>query len=744
MTDSPDSTESNFWADTKSDVVLRQFQALVNVIDDGIYQLDSTGNFVAVNDSFVEITGYSRDRLLGAHVSLVLNETDVDHMNSVIQNHLQTSDWDPPTLEFAIETADREKILCELRFDLLLEDEIYQGTVGVLRDISTTAKRIKCEQKLTQYETIVETIEDGIYVLSEDSRFVVVNQAYVEMTGYSREELLGSHCSLVVGTDVSTEAAEQSMDLIETDEDATTIEANIVRSDGTKIPAESRFTPIISDNREFRGTVGVVRDVSERNGREQELQKYETIVETVEDGIYVLDENGHLTMVNQSFADMLGYSPKELEGAHAADVVDKVVHHTAKGIEEEIVQGNADNPSLEATVKTAAGDRIPAEATFAVLPSESKERERVGVVRDITERKEREQALEESEQRYRTLINHFPGAVGLYNEEFEYTVAGGELFESLEISHDEVVGSTIYERYPDDLVERIEPYFKAVFDGESNTFEEQFHSRDLWAHTLPVRNSDCDIFAGMLMVQDITERKEYQRKIEASNERLEQFAYAASHDLQEPLRMITSYLKLVDRRYGDKLDEDGREFIEFAVDGADRMQNMIEGLLNYSRVESQGDSFEPVDLDTVFENTVDDLQVKIAESNAEISSEPLPQVHGDAGQLRQVFQNLLSNAITYSGTEKPQMYVTSVMEDEEVIVSVRDEGVGINVDDQNRIFEVFQRLHSHEEYSGTGIGLALCDRIIERHGGNIWVESEPGEGSTFSFTLPTPTTPSER
>ena len=655
----------------------------------------------------------------------------------MIQNHLQTGELDPPTLELTVETADGKKILCELRFNLLIEDGVYQGTVGVVRDISTLTKRIEQEQRLIQYETIVETVEDGIYVLNEDSHFVVVNQAYVEMTGYSREELLGSHCSLVVGTDISTKAAEQSMDLISTDNDAATIEADIVRSDGTKIPSESRFTPIVSDNGEYQGTVGVVRDVSERNGREQELQKYETIVETVEDGIYVLDEDGHLTMVNQSFADMLGYSPKELEGAHAADIVDKEVHQSAKEIEEEIVQGDANNPSLEATVKTAAGDRLPAEATFAVLPSKSKERERVGVVRDISERKEREQALEESEQRYRTLIDHFPGAVGLYNEEFEYTVAGGELFENLEISYDEVVGSTIYERYPDDLVERIEPYFKAVFDGEANTFEEQFHNRDLWAHTLPVRNSECNIFAGMLMVQDITERKEYQREIEESNERLEQFAYAASHDLQEPLRMITSYLQLVDRRYRDQLDETGREFIEFAVDGAERMQEMIQGLLNYSRVERQGDSFEPVTLETVFDNAVDDLQVKIAENNAEISSDPLPQVQGDAGQLRQVFQNLLSNAITYSGTEDPRVYVSSRIKDGELIVSVQDEGIGIDMDDQKRIFEVFQRLHSHEEYSGTGIGLALCDRIIERHGGDIWVESEPGEGSTFSFTLPT-------
>jgi len=238
------------------------------------------------------------------------------------------------------------------------------------------------------------------------------------------------------------------------------------------------------------------------------------------------------------------------------------------------------------------------------------------------------------------------------------------------------------------------------------------------------------------VVRDITERREYQRRLEESNERLEQFAYAASHDLQEPLRMVSSYLSLIDRRYGEELDDEAREFLEFAVDGADRMREMIKGLLQYSRVETEGDSLEPVDLEAVFEDARKDLEVRIEESDAAVTAESLPEVRGDASQLRQVFGNLLDNAIEYSGEAPPRVRVDAERAGEEWILSVRDEGIGIDPDDTDRIFEVFQRAHTEDDHDGTGIGLALCRQIVERHGGEIWVDAEPGEGSTFSFRLP--------
>ena len=251
--------------------------------------------------------------------------------------------------------------------------------------------------------------------------------------------------------------------------------------------------------------------------------------------------------------------------------------------------------------------------------------------------------------------------------------------------------------------------------------------------------SDWEVsFIGLLSnwVSNELEHNVYKQELKESNERLEQFAYAASHDLQEPLRMVTSYLQMIERRYADEVGEDGREFIEFAVDGADRMRDMIDGLLEYSRVETRGDPLEPVELDTVLEDVHKDLQIKIEETNAEVTTETLPRVKGDADQLRQVFQNLLDNAIEYSAEEPPRVYISAEQTGNELMILVRDEGVGIDPADADRVFEVFQSLHTQAEGGGTGIGLALCERIIERHGGDIWVEPDPRDGTTFAFTLP--------
>ncbi|ELZ13167.1 GAF sensor signal transduction histidine kinase [Haloterrigena salina JCM 13891] len=242
------------------------------------------------------------------------------------------------------------------------------------------------------------------------------------------------------------------------------------------------------------------------------------------------------------------------------------------------------------------------------------------------------------------------------------------------------------------------------------------------------------------------ERKRYEvtleetiERLEQSNERLEQFAYAASHDLQEPLRMVSSYLQLIESRYADRLDDDGEEFIDFAVDGAERMKAMIEALLAYSRIETRGEPFESVDLEAVVDDVLADLRLRIAESDAEIDVGDLPTVAGDRNQLHQLFQNLLTNALEYSGDEPPRVEIAARRDGRQWIVSVSDEGIGIEPGERERIFEVFERLHSRAEYDGTGIGLALCQRIVERHGGDIWVESEPGEGSTFSVAFPDPT-----
>ena len=220
-----------------------------------------------------------------------------------------------------------------------------------------------------------------------------------------------------------------------------------------------------------------------------------------------------------------------------------------------------------------------------------------------------------------------------------------------------------------------------------------------------------------------------------SNADLQQFAYVASHDLQEPLRMVSSYTQLIARRYQGKLDADADEFIAFAVDGANRMQRLILDLLAYSRVNTAGRQFEPTAMETVLKAALNNLTNAVKESQAIITHDPLPAVMGDDKQLAQLFQNLLSNAIKFSGAQPPRIHISAKQTDGEWLFSVRDHGIGLDPQYADRIFVIFQRLHTREEYPGTGIGLAICKKIVERHGGRMWVESELGKGATFYFTL---------
>jgi light-regulated signal transduction histidine kinase (bacteriophytochrome) len=235
---------------------------------------------------------------------------------------------------------------------------------------------------------------------------------------------------------------------------------------------------------------------------------------------------------------------------------------------------------------------------------------------------------------------------------------------------------------------------------------------------------------------DITERKEAEKELRRSNEELERFAYVASHDLQEPLRMVGSYVQLLAKRYRGRLDADADEFIGYALDGALRMQHLIEDLLAFSRVTTTGSEFVRTDTNAVLEQSLADARLVIEEAGAEVSADRLPVVPGDPGQLGHLFLNLISNAVKFRGAEPPRIHISAVRRNDEWLFTVRDNGIGIAAQYFDRIFVIFQRLHGRNEFPGTGIGLAIAKKIVERHSGRIWVESEPGSGSTFFFTLP--------
>lgn len=236
--------------------------------------------------------------------------------------------------------------------------------------------------------------------------------------------------------------------------------------------------------------------------------------------------------------------------------------------------------------------------------------------------------------------------------------------------------------------------------------------------------------------QEIIERKKAEEALIRSNEALQQFAYIASHDLQEPLRMIAGYVGLLERRYRDKLDHNANEFINFVINGAKRMQRMINDLLLFSRVDTKAKSFERTEGSVIVEQVLTNLQATIDEKNAEITFDPLPVIYVDSSQIAQVFQNLISNAIKFHGEKPPKVHISAKERVRDWLFSITDNGIGIEKEFMIKIFIMFRRLHGRGEYPGSGIGLTICKRIVERHGGQIWVESHPDKGSTFYFTIP--------
>jgi light-regulated signal transduction histidine kinase (bacteriophytochrome) len=283
---------------------------------------------------------------------------------------------------------------------------------------------------------------------------------------------------------------------------------------------------------------------------------------------------------------------------------------------------------------------------------------------------------------------------------------------------------------------------------EINNFEFSFvypdgSQRQMLGNATPLLDENGKPRGSVSSFIDITERKLSDEKLKKtmdelsrSNQELEHFAHVASHDLREPLRMITSFLQLLEKRYKDQLDQNANEFIGFAVDGAKRLNNMIKDLLEYSQVMKKEREFNPVKLDKVLEETLINLVVQTEENNVTITYDPLPNIMGDEKLLVYLFQNLIGNAIKYRSQETPQIHISAIKQKDHFLLSVKDNGIGIDSEHLNRIFTIFQRLHGNEEYEGTGIGLAIAQKIVHLHGGRIWAESELGKGSTFYFTIP--------
>jgi PAS domain S-box-containing protein len=365
------------------------------------------------------------------------------------------------------------------------------------------------------------------------------------------------------------------------------------------------------------------------------------------------------------------------------------------------------------------------------------------------QQKQAELALRASEERHRQLFEQSANAITVCEMEFDAQglpcdyrfLAANPAFEQMTgLLRDQVLGHNALEILPDLEQAWIDMFGKVVNTGEPVTFDQYSRSLRRYYQGSAYRPQPGQFAASFM---DVTERRRSEEELAKkvaelarSNRDLEQFAYVASHDLQEPLRMVASYAQLLGERYRGKLDENADKYIGYAVEGALRMQTLIQDLLAFSRVGRNGSARTPTDCNAVLEQALQNLQAAIRESHASITHDPLPVVASERSQLVQVFQNLIGNAIKFRGNDPPAISVSAEKQADAWTFTVADNGIGIAPEHKDAIFVIFQRLHTRTEYSGNGIGLAVCKKIVEQHGGRVWVESEAGHGSSFRFTLP--------
>ncbi len=472
----------------------------------------------------------------------------------------------------------------------------------------------------------------------------------------------------------------------------------------------------------------------------EEEARLRAILDTVIDGIIVIDEKGLIDSLNPAAEKIFGYKAAEIIGKNVNMLMPSpyqqehdgyLANYTNSGKAKIIGIGR------EVTGKRKNGSVFPMNLSVGKMVLHGKTYF-TGIVSDITARVNAEEGLRKLSRAVEqsaslVLVTNKDGSLEYVNRKFTevtgYTAA-------------EVIGKNPNFLKSGHLSEDdYRSLWSTIAKGEE--WKGEFHNRKktgelFWvlASISPIKDAANEITHYLAIEEDITELKEIQRELARSNAELQQFAYVASHDLQEPLRMIGSYVQLLARRYQDKLDESANEFIAFAVDGVQRMQTLINDLLAYSRVSTTGQNFQQSDLNEILDRVKANLKIAIEEAGAEIHSDVLPQLKVEKTQILQLFQNLITNAIKFR-SDKPPIIRISVQEKGDFWqFAVSDNGIGIDMNYAERIFVIFQRLNHRAEYPGTGIGLAVCKKIVERHGGKIWLESTVGKGTVFHFTLP--------
>ncbi|QEC58067.1 PAS domain S-box protein [Flavisolibacter ginsenosidimutans] len=618
--------------------------------------------------------------------------------------------------------------------------------------------------------SFLQDVSEGILALDADGYISYANPAVTLITGYSPTELQNKHLSILYNGPDDSIKAEYELALA-LKKGKFVSEGWRTTKEGKQFWGEMTLAPLYGHQEESNGFSCVVRDVTEKKKEEIEVRqnadRIRLMVEAVRDyAIFLLDTTGHIITWNEGARRIKGYSANEIIGKHFS------TFYTAEDLEDK-------KPERELRIATATGKyeeegwRVRKNgsvfwANVVITALFNEQNKLVGfskVTRDLSERKGIEENLRANEERYRSLVEQVRDYGIFMLDESGRIISWNEGAKRIEgYEADEIIGKYFSIFYPEDDVLNGKPSYELKIARSEGKYEEEGwrvhkNGSQFWANVVitPIYNTAGILIGFSKVTRDLTERQEAERALRESyeryrvlaeelratnhelsyaNEELEQFTSIVSHDLQEPIRTVKSFLQLIHMKLNAQQAEDLKTYIDKAIHAADRMRELIRNLLHYSQL-SKGEMIEErVGVKELVNAAVQNLKTSIERANAVITLESkIEAVEGDRVQLVQLVQNLISNAMKFTTADQPQIQISCYEEKGYVKFAVSDNGIGIAETDKNKVFEIFRRLHTKKDYPGTGIGLAICKKIVDRHRGKIWPESNPGKGTTFYFTL---------
>lgn len=688
-----------------------------------------------VNKAFCEILGYSAEELSKLKWQEITHPEDVDESSRIVSE----------LVSGVTDRARYEKRYLHKNGNIVWTDvstSIQHDSKGTPAFFITTIIDIT-DKKLRENELILKNIVFDTSVSANstsDTNGILnnVNQAFVDLWGYQAiGEVLGR--SIAEFIKFEHEAIEIITSLNKTG--SWTGEYTGLKKDGSTFIAQANASVLKDVDDKFIGYQSTVIDITEKKQAEEERNRFFNLAL---DFMCVAGLDGYFKRINPSWTQVLGWSEEEFLTRPFFDFIhpDDIAATTAA-----VSQLSAQNPVMNFTNRYRCKDGTYRWLAWASTPHENTI---YAAAHDITEIKNAQVEVNLAKNKLELAIK---GAeIGIWEWDLATNVTTwDERMEAMFGFDPGTFGkdyASFRERlHPDDVAMTEEAIRKALeedvqYDVVYRVIWKTGEIRYIKAMAVVVYDEKHTAAKMIGVCHDLTKIKTAEEQLrgmmlnlERSNKELEQFAYIASHDLQEPLRMVSSYTQLLEKRYKDKLDQDANEFIAYAVDGATRMQRLINDLLDYSRVTTKGQALVKTDLSEVLIAAIQNLKRRIEESEAVITYDELPYALCDSGQLVRVFQNLIDNAIKFIKDRKPVIHISSSMQGHVVQISVKDNGIGIEKQYEDRIYTIFQRLHAKKDYPGTGLGLAICKRTIERHGGRLWFESVITEGTTFYFTL---------